>query len=107
MPHQLSATTDFEQIMATDAQGREVILVATAEGVRAWRNSCPHVGVGLDYGDGQCLIEPNVLLCSMHGARFDATSGLCTDGPCAGDHLQAVPISIVDGAIYCEGIDGE
>ncbi|TVR17859.1 MAG: Rieske (2Fe-2S) protein [Planctomycetota bacterium] len=89
-----------EQVMAEDSELGAVILVKDGSTVQAWRNSCPHVGVALDYGDGNCLLEPGVLICSMHGALFDASSGLCTDGPCRGDSLTAVPI-----LIHSQGID--
>lgn len=91
---------DFDQITVADPDGSgEIILVQTDGQVQAYRNSCPHVGVGLDYGDGHCLLEPGVLVCAMHGARFEATTGLCTDGPCRGQHLTRVPVEVVDGRI--------
>lgn len=86
--------------MAEDSVLGEIILVRDGAQVYAYRNSCPHVGVGLDYGDGNCLLEPGVLICSLHGALFTANSGLCTDGPCRGDHLTPVPI-----LIHPQGID--
>jgi nitrite reductase/ring-hydroxylating ferredoxin subunit len=92
--HVLHEGLGFDQVMAPLPDGDQAILVTTPAGVRAWRNRCPHVGVGLDWGDGRCLVEPNVLLCAMHGARFEADSGDCTDGPCAGDRLSPIPIRI-------------
>lgn len=90
----------FDQVMATHPDGYGVILVRGSDGVvRGFRNSCPHVGIELDYGDGRCLVEPGVLLCSMHGARFQADDGLCIAGPCSGDSLQPVPVSVVDGQV--------
>jgi nitrite reductase/ring-hydroxylating ferredoxin subunit len=93
---------DFDQVMAIAPDGEEIILVRVGDGeLRAWANRCPHVGIGLDYGDGRCLLEPGVLVCSMHGARFTAEDGHCFVGPCAGDHLCAVPIRIDEaGAIH-------
>ena len=98
---------DFDQVMVSTQDGSEIILVHSSQGLRAWRNSCPHVGIGLDYGDGRCLIAPDVLVCSMHGARFDAASGLCTDGPCAGDCLQSVPIHITKNKVYLDDVSAE
>lgn len=95
----LHPALDFDQVMAKHPDGGEVILVNVGGTVRAWRNRCPHVGVGLDWGDGRCLGGPDELVCAMHGALFQASTGLCTAGPCAGDALEAVPIRIVDGRI--------
>lgn len=89
----------FEQIMCTTAAGEEVILVKHNGDLHAYKNSCPHVGIGLDYGDGNCLTEEKDLLCSMHGARFMADSGYCTVGPCAGASLQRVQVGIEEGNI--------
>ena len=86
------------QVMVDDPQLGEVIVVHH-QGVHAYRNSCPHVGVGLDYGDGDCLAEPGVLICSLHGALFAAESGLCTDGPCQGDVLARIPIRVSERGI--------
>ena len=87
-----------EQIMVNDPELGEVIIVHH-QGLHAYRNSCPHAGVGLDYGDGDCLAEPGVLICSLHGALFEADTGRCIDGPCSGDHLSPVAISLTDQGI--------
>jgi nitrite reductase/ring-hydroxylating ferredoxin subunit len=103
---ELHTGLDFDQIMVTAPDLGEVILVHTGSAekrtLHAWRNSCPHIGVGLDYGDGNCLLEPGVLICSMHGARFEADTGVCFVGPCAGQGLTAVPIRIDGERILLE-----
>ncbi len=103
MPHVLHPDTAFEQIMAKLPSGDEVILVKTPEKsggtVHAYRNSCPHVGVGLDYGNGRCLIAPDLLQCALHGAVFEVGTGLCIDGPCTGRALERVAIAVVDGRV--------
>lgn len=102
MAHLLADHTDFDQIMATDANDEEIILVKQAEVVHAYRNSCPHVGIGLDYGDGRCLHDDATLICSLHGAQFEADTGFCTVGPCSGKSLQRVPIIMKDGKIFLD-----
>jgi nitrite reductase/ring-hydroxylating ferredoxin subunit len=89
---------DGEQFMVEDDVLGEVIIVEH-RGVQAYKNSCPHIGVGMDYGNGDCLFEPGVLLCSLHGALFEADTGLCIDGPCRGDHLSRITIAITDEGI--------
>lgn len=102
MPHVLHPTTAFDQVMAKHPKGFEVILVAAGGQVRGWRNSCPHVGVGLDWGDGRCLSGENELRCALHGATFEADTGACTGGPCFGDRLEAVPVRVEGGQVVCD-----
>ncbi len=100
MAEALHRGLDFDQVMAKDPSGREIILVHLDGQVCAYENRCPHVGVGLDWGNGRCLLEDGrTLLCALHGALFEAATGHCTDGPCAGDALTKVPIRIVGDAI--------
>ncbi len=102
MPYQLADHTDFDQIMVQDPDGKDIILVKQGENIHAYKNSCPHVGVPLDYGDGKCLIDEKVLLCSLHGAQFEADTGYCFAGPCSGDSLPRVAIHITEGRIYLD-----
>jgi nitrite reductase/ring-hydroxylating ferredoxin subunit len=99
MAHVLHPTTDLDQIMVIHPDGSEIILVKEAGVVHAYRNSCPHIGVGLDYGTGKCRSGPNELMCSMHGALFVADTGKCIDGPCYGASLDRVPIRIEEGKV--------
>jgi len=92
----------FDQVMVKHPQGFEIILVRVAGTVHGWRNACPHVGVGLDWGDGRCLSGDNELQCAMHGALFLADSGACFAGPCAGKALVRVPLHVVDGMIVAD-----
>ena len=102
MSHVLHGTTDFDQVMATHPLGFEVILVKQDGVVHGYRNRCPHVGVGLDWGDGHCLDTPTELRCALHGARFVAATGECIAGPCYGEHLQRVAVRISDGTVVCD-----
>lgn len=96
----LHPCSDFAQIMVPHpAGGPEIILVKHGGTVHAYRNICPHIGVGLDYGDGKCLADADTLICAMHGARFEAATGACFDGPCSGDALTRVPIRIEQGRV--------
>ena len=103
MPVILHPNADFDQVMVRHPRGFEVILVRVGEEVRGFRNACPHLGVGLDWGDGRCLDadQPGVLRCAMHGARFDADTGACFAGPCAGRGLAVLPVRIEAGRVVC------
>lgn len=62
----------------------------------AYVNRCPHVGTSLDLWPNEFFSEDGrTLVCSTHGAIFDATTGWCVAGPCAGDALTRVPIERV------------
>jgi len=80
----------------------EAILLATEEGVRAWRNYCQHLThIPLDKGSGAPVRDGEVL-CANHGAMFDATSGLCTHGPCEGATLERIAVRVGDGVVEFE-----
>lgn len=59
----------------------------------AYENRCPHVGTPLDLWPNEFFSEDGRrLICSTHGALYEASSGLCTAGPCVGDTLTALPV---------------
>mgnify|MGYP001156991318 FL=1 len=67
----------------------------------AYWNSCPHVGVPLNWMPGKFLdINKNFIQCSSHGAIFGIDSGKCVSGPCVGDHLSPVVLKQKDTGFY-------
>lgn len=80
---------------------REVLVVRQGARVTAFVDACPHAFVPL--GDGLTPLldryDPGLLVCSFHGARFDAGTGLCVSGPCRGKGLIPLAIEIRDGRI--------
>ncbi len=63
-------------------------------------NACPHVGLPLDWQPDRFLTtDASRIVCAVHGAEFAIDTGRCLRGPCAGDWLQAVPVTIEDGAV--------
>ena len=68
--------------------------------VYAYVNSCPHIGVPLDWTPHRFLTRDRTkIICATHGAEFRIETGECTTGPCLGDHLEAVMIEIKDGVV--------
>jgi len=59
----------------------------------AYRNSCPHTGVTLNWLPDQ-FFDPSLeyIQCSLHGALFQPQDGLCVYGPCAGRVLASLPV---------------
>ena len=81
-------------------RGTELIVRRVADGVSAWRNSCPHKPeVRLDPGPG-AIVRDEQLVCHEHGARFECGDGVCTAGPCRGDALDAITVAVRDGDVY-------
>ena len=81
----------------TLADGREIVVVETSAGPRAFLNSCPHNGTPLEIMPDRFLdAERALLVCTTHGARFLPVSGLCVSGPCAGKSLTHISV-VMDG----------
>ncbi len=84
------------------APGGFIGLFAVRRGaeVFVYVNSCPHIGTSLDWAPDRFLTGDGArIVCATHGALFDIDGGLCVQGPCLGDQLEAVPAQIVDGVI--------
>jgi nitrite reductase/ring-hydroxylating ferredoxin subunit len=74
--------------------------VRKAGQVHVYVNSCPHIGLPLEPLPDRFLdTRRQLIVCSAHGARFRIEDGGCVSGPCLGQHLEAVPVRIVDGLV--------
>ena len=63
--------------------------------VRAFVNQCPHAGHRLDFPPGRFLTpDGELLLCRSHGAVFDKGSGECVAGPCTGERLRTLAVTV-------------
>lgn len=61
----------------------------------AYQNRCPHLGIELNWQEHQFLDPDGVLIqCSTHGALFRIHDGHCVSGPCQGQQLTSVDITI-------------
>ncbi|MDX1747614.1 MAG: Rieske 2Fe-2S domain-containing protein [Halobacteriales archaeon] len=65
----------------------------------AYENRCPHWSVPVGYDD-ETFLDPNGrdIVCPMHGARFNAETGVCWSGPCINDGLEKFEVDL-DGDI--------
>lgn len=84
--------------------GRFPLLLLRRGGVvRAYVNACPHQHLPLDYRSSSVLsADGHRLLCSAHGAIFDAATGACLSGDGA-DGLDPVPVVEAEGLILIGG----
>lgn len=85
-----------------DGEVESLVLHRHAGGdVRAWLNVCPHAGRRLDWAPGKFLLSRDgLLVCAVHGAGFELTTGLCVSGPCRGQSLRAVAVAVRDGGVH-------
>ena len=83
-----------------DGEAESIVLHRDGDAVRAWLNLCPHAGRRLDWAPGRFLrSKAGDLVCAAHGASFSLADGQCIAGPCRGESLRAVEVSVVDGEI--------
>ncbi len=74
--------------------------VRRGDAVFVYVNSCPHIGVPLDWAPDRFLTrDASRIICATHGAEFGIEDGVCLRGPCLGDRLEAVMIDVEDGII--------
>lgn len=77
-------------------------LFAVRQGDRVfvYVNACPHVGTALDGARDRFLTaDGGRIVCATHGAQFGIVDGVCVQGPCVGDRLEAVPVRIEHGRV--------
>jgi nitrite reductase/ring-hydroxylating ferredoxin subunit len=76
------------------------LVVRTNNEVCGYVNRCPHAGHPLNLRPHRFLTaDATLILCSSHGALFEKATGLCIAGPCAGQHLQSVPLKVESGFV--------
>jgi len=74
-----------------------IFILRWGRNVRAYENRCPHQNTNLDWERGEFLDgEGTRIQCGKHGALFDLATGLCVDGPCMGEGLTPIEVT-VDG----------
>jgi nitrite reductase/ring-hydroxylating ferredoxin subunit len=72
-----------------------LFVVREGDAVFGYINSCPHIGVPLEFEPDEFISEfGGEILCSTHGARFRIADGYCVSGPCSGDALEPVAVRI-------------
>ena len=84
-------------------------LLAVRRGGQAfvYVNACPHIGTSLNLLPDRFLSADGTrIVCATHGAAFRIEDGFCTEGPCAGDSLDAVPCEIEDGLVLVDADAG-
>lgn len=106
MKHQLCHISDFsdsdsrEFSLQSHNHSLEVFVIYSKGEYYAYKNSCPHTGVNLNWQPDLFLdSNKNFIQCSMHNALFEINSGYCVAGPCKGSSLVEVELTVSDGII--------
>ena len=90
----------LEDEAEVDGSAESLIQHRDGDSVRAWLNICPHAGRRLDWAPGKFLLSKDgLLVCAVHGASFELREGACVAGPCRGESLRTVAVTVSDGAI--------
>ncbi len=72
----------------------------------AYLNRCAHVPAEMDWQPGQFWDQDKrFIICSVHGALYEPTDGLCVSGPCPGKHLISVALTERQGQVYWHPTD--
>jgi len=82
-----------------------IFVVRWDKRVFGYVNRCPHEGVNLDWETNQFLDEAGRrIVCGKHGSLFEIPTGKCVDGPCLGQNLEPIDVSVIDGDICVMGV---
>jgi len=83
--------------------GISLFCVRKEEQVFAYINNCPHRGVPLEWQPDTFLdVEKQFIQCATHGALFTIEAGECVAGPCPGEKLTPVRVTIEAGEIHVD-----
>jgi nitrite reductase/ring-hydroxylating ferredoxin subunit len=67
----------------------------------AYLNRCAHVPTEMDWRPGEFLDDARrFIVCSMHGAVYEPSTGRCIAGPCPGARLMKIQAVERDGQVY-------
>ena len=84
--------------------GNHYFVVKRDGQIYAYLNRCPHLGVELNWQEDQFLDSEGALIqCATHGALFLIEDGRCVSGPCLGEYLTPVDVSVEQGYIVVTG----
>lgn len=88
-----------------ETEDNTTIFITQRDGMfYAYQNLCPHLQTELEFLENQFLDQDQEYIeCSTHGALFNVETGECISGPCVGESLNKVNITIhSDGGIYLD-----
>ena len=109
MTHILCKTSDIEDPgsksfeVKIKRKTRSIFVVHKDGQFFAYYNQCPHTGASLEWQQDQFLdLDKALIQCATHDALFLIDSGECIAGPCAGDQLSPLSITIKNDEIHLD-----
>lgn len=109
MTHILCKTTDIQDPgsksfeLKIKRKTQSIFLIHKNGNFFAYYNKCPHTGANLEWQEDQFLdLDKELIQCATHDALFMIDSGECIAGPCTGDRLQSLPITIQADEIHVD-----
>jgi nitrite reductase/ring-hydroxylating ferredoxin subunit len=85
-------------------QSLRLLIMRNGDQVRAYVNRCPHFSLPLNSQPDRFLVtRDRHIMCAYHCALFRFEDGLCVDGPAKDRSLEAVPVTVIDGAVHIAG----
>jgi nitrite reductase/ring-hydroxylating ferredoxin subunit len=77
-----------------------MFVVRRGDDVWGYVNACPHQHIPLNYFPDRFVSQDEQFIqCANHGALFNFDDGYCVSGPCAGQTLQPVPLTVRNGTL--------
>ena len=95
---------------AVDYYGRPApaFAVRYAGRVHGYLNRCAHVAMELDWQEGVFFDSSGRdLICSTHGATYEAATGKCLGGPCSGTPLVRLRVVERDDMVFYLGPEND
>lgn len=92
----LDALIEGQPVAVRADDGERLCLVREGQAVYAMVDRCPHRDFHLSGGD---MVDPGVIECPWHGARFDCRTGAVLQGP-ATDDLTVYEVRLEGNVVY-------
>jgi nitrite reductase/ring-hydroxylating ferredoxin subunit len=74
---------------------KEGFVIRAGGKVLAYRNECRHIPMTMDWVENRFLSRDRCYIqCATHGALYEIDSGLCVEGPPAGERLRRLAAEI-------------
>ncbi|MFT4587768.1 MAG: nitrite reductase/ring-hydroxylating ferredoxin subunit [Candidatus Binatia bacterium] len=103
--------TDGQSLKFSFRRGSETVdgfLARFGGKIVAYENLCRHLPLTLDYDDNRFFdSEGKFIICQTHGAMYHPANGRCIEGPCGGESLYPIEISLEDGVVWLTEADAE
>ncbi len=79
---------------------REIFAIRKGLEVFVYANVCPHRGMPLNWKPDIFLCyDKSRILCVMHACTFEIETGQALTGPCPGQSLEAIAVTVTGGAV--------